>query len=39
MTLGALLGRVIADEIVRDTPSPMLAPFRPERFTASSANR
>jgi len=22
----------MADEIVRGTPSPMLAPFRPERF-------
>ena len=32
MTLGALLGGLIADEIVRGTPSPMLAPFRPERF-------
>lgn len=39
MTLGALLGRFIADEIVRDTPSPMLAPFRPDRFTASGTNR
>jgi glycine/D-amino acid oxidase-like deaminating enzyme len=37
VTLGALLGRLIADEILRDTPSPMLAPFRPARFTASSA--
>jgi glycine/D-amino acid oxidase-like deaminating enzyme len=38
VTLGALLGRLIAEEIVRDTPSPMLAPFRPDRFTASSAS-
>ena len=32
ITLGPLLGRLVADEIVRGTPSPMLAPFRPERF-------
>jgi glycine/D-amino acid oxidase-like deaminating enzyme len=38
VTLGALLGRLIADEIVRDMPSPMLAPFRPGRFTTSSAS-
>jgi hypothetical protein len=37
VTLGALLGRLIADESGRDTPSPMLAPFRPDRFTASRA--
>jgi glycine/D-amino acid oxidase-like deaminating enzyme len=33
VTLGALLGRLVADEIIRDTPSAMLAPFRPDRFT------
>jgi glycine/D-amino acid oxidase-like deaminating enzyme len=32
MTLGPLLGRLIADEIVRGVASPMLAPFRPDRF-------
>jgi glycine/D-amino acid oxidase-like deaminating enzyme len=32
ITLGPLLGRLIADEIVRGAPSPMLAPFRPDRF-------
>ena len=32
MTLGPLLGRLIADEIVGGAPSPMLAPFRPDRF-------
>ena len=32
VTLGPLLGRLIADEIVGRTPSAMLAPFRPERF-------
>jgi glycine/D-amino acid oxidase-like deaminating enzyme len=36
VTLGPLLGRLIADEIVRGTPSALLAPFRPERFLASS---
>jgi glycine/D-amino acid oxidase-like deaminating enzyme len=34
VTLGALLGRLIADEIVRGAPSPILAPFRPDRFAA-----
>ena len=32
VTLGALLGRLMTEEIVHGTPSPMLAPFRPERF-------
>jgi glycine/D-amino acid oxidase-like deaminating enzyme len=32
VTLGPLLGRLIADEIVRGTPSAILAPFRPDRF-------
>jgi len=32
ITLGPLLGRLIADEIVRGTPSAALAPFRPDRF-------
>ena len=32
VTLGPLLGRVLADEIVRGAPSAMLAPFRPDRF-------
>jgi glycine/D-amino acid oxidase-like deaminating enzyme len=37
VTLGPLLGRLIADEIVRGTPSAMLAPFRPDRFAAATA--
>jgi glycine/D-amino acid oxidase-like deaminating enzyme len=37
VTLGPLLGRLIADEIVRGTPSTMLAPFRPDRFAAATA--
>lgn len=32
VTLGPLLGRLVADEIVRGAPSPTLAPFRPDRF-------
>jgi len=35
ITLGPLLGRLLADEIVRDKPSPTLAPFRPDRFLAA----
>jgi D-hydroxyproline dehydrogenase subunit beta len=37
ITLGPLLGRLMADEIVRGTPSPLLAPFRPDRFLTSRA--
>ncbi|HZN49410.1 MAG TPA: FAD-dependent oxidoreductase [Methylomirabilota bacterium] len=36
ITLGPLLGRLMADEIVRGTPSRMLAPFRPERFLTAA---
>jgi len=32
VTLGPLLGRLLADEIVRGAPSATLAPFRPDRF-------
>jgi glycine/D-amino acid oxidase-like deaminating enzyme len=32
VTLGPLLGRLIADEIVGGKPSPVLSPFRPDRF-------
>ena len=32
VTLGPLLGRLLADEIVRGIPSPTLAPVRPDRF-------
>ncbi len=32
ITLGPLLGRLLADEIVHDKLSPALAPFRPDRF-------
>ena len=35
VTLGPLLGQLIAGEIVGGTPSAMLAPFRPERFASS----
>ena len=37
MTLGALLGRLIAAEIGRGAPSAMLAPFRPERFATTAS--
>ena len=37
ITLGPLLGRLVTDEIVRGAPSPMLAPFRPERFLTAGA--
>ena len=37
VTLGPLLGPLIAGEIVGGTPSPVLAPFRCERFAASGA--
>jgi glycine/D-amino acid oxidase-like deaminating enzyme len=32
ITLGPLLGRLIAEEITADAPGPRLAPFRPDRF-------
>lgn len=35
VTLGPLLGRLIADEIIGGTPTATLAPFRPERFAAT----
>lgn len=34
MTLGPLLGRLVAEEI-HGAPQPMLSPFRPERFATS----
>ncbi len=37
VTLGPLLGRLLADEIVRGVPSSMLVPFRPERFATAGA--
>lgn len=37
VTLGPLLGRLIADEIVRGVTSPTLAPFRPDRFADVAA--
>jgi glycine/D-amino acid oxidase-like deaminating enzyme len=37
VTLGPLLGRLIADEIVRGTVQPTLTPFRPERFAPAGA--
>jgi glycine/D-amino acid oxidase-like deaminating enzyme len=36
VTLGPLLGRLMADEIVRGIASPMLAPFRPDRFRVAA---
>jgi glycine/D-amino acid oxidase-like deaminating enzyme len=38
VTLGPLLGRLIAGEIVGGTPSPVLAPFRPARFPTTGSN-
>src|SRR5262249_60539561 len=38
ITLGPLLGRLMADEIVRDKPSSTLAPFRPERFVKAAGS-
>ena len=35
ITLGPLLGRLMADEIIRDKPSSTLAPFRPDRFLSA----
>jgi glycine/D-amino acid oxidase-like deaminating enzyme len=35
ITLGPLLGRLLADEIVHDKQSPTLAPFRPDRFLSA----
>jgi glycine/D-amino acid oxidase-like deaminating enzyme len=32
VTLGALLARLMTEEIVQGAPSPMLEPFRPDRF-------
>jgi glycine/D-amino acid oxidase-like deaminating enzyme len=32
ITLGPLLGRLIADEIIAGTSHAVLAPFRPDRF-------
>jgi glycine/D-amino acid oxidase-like deaminating enzyme len=32
VTLGPLLGELVAAEVLERAPSPMLAPFRPERF-------
>lgn len=37
ITLGALLGRLVTEEIVGGEPSDVLAPFRPERFGAPAA--
>jgi glycine/D-amino acid oxidase-like deaminating enzyme len=33
VTLGPLLGRLAADEILGGSPSALLAAFRPDRFT------
>lgn len=33
MTLGPLMGRLVAGEILNGIPSPLLAPYRPERFS------
>jgi glycine/D-amino acid oxidase-like deaminating enzyme len=37
VTLGPLLGQLIAGEIVGGPPSAILAPFRPERFQSPGA--
>lgn len=37
VTLGPLLGHLLAGEIVGGTPNAALAPFRPERFQAAGA--
>jgi len=37
VTLGPLLGRLLAGEIVGGAPSATLAPFRPDRFAAAAA--
>ncbi|MBI4609540.1 MAG: FAD-binding oxidoreductase [Candidatus Rokubacteria bacterium] len=39
ITLGPLLGRLIAAEITGGAPSPQLAPFRPDRFAGSVLDR
>ena len=36
-TLGLIAGELIADEVVRDAPSPLLDPFRPSRFADRGA--
>jgi glycine/D-amino acid oxidase-like deaminating enzyme len=36
VTLGPLLGGLMADEIVRGIASPVLAPFRPDRFRVAA---
>jgi glycine/D-amino acid oxidase-like deaminating enzyme len=38
VTLGPLLGRLIAGEIVGGPPSAMLAPFRADRFLAAGTS-
>ena len=37
ITLGPLLGRLAAQEILRERPAPELRDFRPQRFTGTSA--
>jgi glycine/D-amino acid oxidase-like deaminating enzyme len=37
VTLAPFLGRVVADELLREQPDPRLAPFRPDRFGALEA--
>lgn len=37
-TLGLIAGELLADEIVRGEPHPMLEAFRPSRFTSTSTN-
>jgi glycine/D-amino acid oxidase-like deaminating enzyme len=37
VTLGPLLGRLLADEVIGGTPDVGLAPFRPERFLTTGA--
>jgi len=36
-TLGLIAGELIADEVMRDAPHPLLDPFRPSRFANRKA--
>ena len=33
-TLGPMIGRLLAEELLNQTPNPLLETFRPARFTA-----
>lgn len=36
VTLGPILGKLVAEEVLTDQPRPELAPFRPDRLTTSN---